>query len=397
MANIKKSTVVLFPTFHGDPILATPFRILAAALATAGLLSACGGGSGADTTPKARITSVKVMGDSLSDSGTFGYKFTVQNATLTGAGSNQVWAERVAGLYNVSLCPRFNGTAFTPNTACTNYAVGGGRINYTKAPTAPISITQQILAAGAAGFTADDLAVIDGGANDAADVVGAFLAASRDQGASFQALLATRIDAVTLGALLQQGQAGMAQAGGLYMQNLAKGYIATIQANVLAKGATRVAILNVPAITLTPRFQMVLQSVAQQQGSAAAARLETVFDGWVKAFNQQLVTSFSGDSRVAIIDFYDEFRRQMGDPAQYAFTNVKKPACPATGVGSDGLPTYDFPSCTEAALSKSIPVGETRADWWKSYAFADSFHPTPYGHQQMSQLASRTLARVGWL
>src|SRR5256885_12148157 len=98
------------------------------------------------------------MGDSLSDSGTFGYKFTVQNATLTGAGSNQVWAERVAGLYNISLCPRFNGTAFTPNTACNNYAVGGGRINYTSAPTAPISITQQILLAGAAGFTADDLA-----------------------------------------------------------------------------------------------------------------------------------------------------------------------------------------------------------------------------------------------
>src|SRR5256885_17038549 len=30
--------------------------------------------------------------------------------------------------------------------------------------------------------------------------------------------------------------------------------------------------------SLTPRFQLVLQSVAQQQGSAAAAQLETVFD-----------------------------------------------------------------------------------------------------------------------
>jgi phospholipase/lecithinase/hemolysin len=319
--------------------LANRYRILAASLATAGLLAACGGGSGADTTPRAKITSVKVMGDSLSDSGTFGYKFTVQNATLTGAGSNQVWAERVAGLYNVSLCPRFNGTSFTPNTSCNNYAVGGGRIYYPSAPTAPISITQQILLAGAAGFTADDLAVIDGGANDAADVVGAFLAASRDQGASFQALLSTKIDAATLGALLQQGQTGMAQAGGLYMQNLAKGFVSSIQTNVLGKGATR----------------------------------------------------------VAIIDFYSEFRQQMADPAQYAYTNVKKPACPATGVGSDGLPTYSFPTCTEAALSASIPVGETSANWWKSYAFADSFHPTPYGHQQMSQLASRTLARAGWL
>ncbi|MFW9331541.1 hypothetical protein, partial [Glaesserella parasuis] len=94
---------------------------------------------------------------------------------------------------------------------------------------------------GAAGFTADDLAVIDGGANDAADVVGAFLAASRDQGASFKALLSTKIDAATLGALLQQGQTGMAQAGGLYMQNLAKGFVSSIQTNVLGKGATRVA------------------------------------------------------------------------------------------------------------------------------------------------------------
>src|SRR2546429_58822 len=214
------------------------------------------------------------MGDSLSDSGTFGYKFTVQNATLTGAGSNQVWAERVAGLYNISLCPRFNGTAFTPNTACNNYAVGGGRINYTSAPTAPISITQQIL-----------------------------LAASRAQGASLKALLSTKIDAATLGALLQQGQAGMAQAGGLYMQNLAKGFVSSIQTNVLGKGATRVAILNVPAITLTPRFQLVLQSVAQHQASAAAAQLGTVFDGWVKAFNQQVAAGFTGESRWATIDF----------------------------------------------------------------------------------------------
>ncbi len=51
----------------------------------------------------------------------------------------------------------------------------------------------------------------------------------------------------------------------------------------------------------------------------------------------------------------------------------------------------------QGALSASIPVGETSASWWKSYAFSDSFHPTPYGHQQMGQLASRALARAGWL
>jgi outer membrane lipase/esterase len=76
---------------------------------------------------------------------------------------------------------------------------------------------------------------------------------------------------------------------------------------------------------------------------------------------------------------------------------VKKAACPATGAGADGLPTYSFPTCTEAALSASIPVGETSANWWKSYAFADSFHPTPYGHQQMSQPARARVREASWL
>ena len=39
----------------------------------------------------------------------------------------------------------------------------------------------------------------------------------------------------------------------------------------------------------------------------------------------------------------------------------------------------------------------TGADWWKTYAFSDSFHPTPLGHQLLAQLISRTLAQAGWL
>src|SRR2546427_3305777 len=84
----------------------------------------------------------------------------------------------------------------------------------------------------------------------------------------------------------------------------------------------------------------------------------------------------------------------MADPAQYAYTNVKKPACPATGVGADGLPTYSFPTCTEAALSASIPVGETSANWWKSYAFADSFHPRSEEHTSELQSQSNLVCRL---
>jgi len=31
------------------------------------------------------------------------------------------------------------------------------------------------------------------------------------------------------------------------------------------------------------------------------------------------------------------------------------------------------------------------------YGFADDVHPTPYGHQLVSQFASKLMAQAGWL
>ena len=99
---------------------------------------------------------------------------------------------------------------------------------------------------------------------------------------------------------------------------------------------------------------------------------------------------------MAIVDFYTAFNDQVTTPSQFSLTNVKTPACPITGAGTDGLPTYSFPTCTDASLAAAAPAGAS-ADWYKSYAFSDGFHPTPYGHQLLSQLISRTLAQAGWL
>ncbi|ABM35104.1 SGNH/GDSL hydrolase family protein [Paracidovorax citrulli] len=364
------------------------------------MLAACGGG-GSDTAPAARVTSVKVMGDSLADSGTFGLKFTVQGTAATGAGSTQIWPERVAANYSQTLCAHylFNGASFTVNPACTNYAVGGGRINNPTAPNAPASITQQIKDAGSAGFSDGDLVLIDGGGNDAADIIGAYLRVPRDGGAAYRALLLTQLDAATVANAFAAGAAGLAQAGGLYMQALATQFAGTIRSNVLEKGAKRVAVLNAPGVTLTPRFRFVLAGVAAANGAAAATQAAAVFDGWVQAFNARLGASLSGDSRVTVVDFYSNFKDQATNPAQYQLTNATTPVCPATGVDSDGLPTYNFPTCTAAALSAATPpAGATGgADWWKSYGFADSFHPTPYGHQLIGQLVARSLAQAGWL
>ena len=370
------------------------------ALFAACMLAACGGG-GADTTPIAKVTSVKVMGDSLSDSGTYGFKFTVQGSAGTGAGSSAIWPERIATSYGQTLCSHYtsSGTTFTTNAACGNYAVGGGRINYVAAPTSPSSVTQQIKDAGSAGFNSGDLVLIDGGANDMADLIGSYLKAGGDSGQAYAGLLTTVLDPAAVRTAMASGPSGMAQIGGAYAKTLAAQFANTIKTNVRDKGAIRVAVLNVPAITKTPRFQMVLGSVAQAKGAEAAAQAEALFDGWVKAFNAQLTASLAADERVTVVDFYTSMKDQAEHPAQYQLANVSKAACPATGVGSDGLPTYTFATCTATSLSAMTPPAGAvgGADWWKGYGFSDSFHPTPYAHQLMGQLVSRSLSQAGWL
>ena len=391
-------------------------KITMLALAAAVLVTACGGGGSADTTPRAKITSVKVFGDSLQDSGTFGYKFTVQ------APDNLIYAERVAASYGQTLCNFyiFTGTTFAANSkaGCTNFAIGGGRVTYTGAgasPGNPFNIGVQMATFASIGtYSATDLVIIDGGGNDAADLVGAYLTIPRDSAASFAALLGTLLTPTQIGTALAGGSATVAAIGGTYMTALADKFYASIKVSVLDKNAPYIVVMNMPGITNTPRFQMVLDGVAAATvagaraagadaptaaaaGTKARADSETLFKSWSSAFNAQLAVKVGAEPRIALIDFYTAFNDQVAAPAQYSLTNIKTPACPVVGVGGDGLPNYDFPTCTAAALSAKPPAGVTDPNWWKSYGFSDGFHPTPYAHQLTGQLISRALATKGWL
>ena len=370
-------------------------------MAACAILVACGGGGTESAGNPAGIKTVKVMGDSLADSGTFGLKFTVQGSAPTGPGSTAIWPERIASQYGVTLCPKyqFTGTSFNAAPGCGNYAVAGGRINNYTAPTSPVSITKQMADAGAAGFAAGDLVLIDGGGNDAADLVGAYLSASKDGGASYRGFLTTVLPASAVDTAFAGGATGMAQVGGAYMVALADKFTAGITADVLGKGAQRVAILNLPGIDKTPRLQQLLGGIAASAGPAASAQIQGLVKAWVEAFNTKLAANFAGNDKVVVVDFYTSLNDQVAKPEQFGLSNAKNTACPATGVGADGLPTYSFPTCTVASLSAMPPpAGATGgADWWKTYAFSDSFHPTPYGHQLLSQLVSRSIAQAGWL
>jgi hypothetical protein len=99
-------------------------------LAASVLLAACGSGDGGnDGKTKASFNKVVSFGASLTDSGTFGYKFTVQQATAEQ--QNVLWNERIAKLYGIATtCAVFNSSLAAANAGtCTNYAVAGSNIN----------------------------------------------------------------------------------------------------------------------------------------------------------------------------------------------------------------------------------------------------------------------------
>lgn len=336
--------------------------------------------------------------------GTFGLKFTVQDAS--NPKGFPIWPQIVANNFGVdgsAQCNAFSlnfdgtprGTAFDP--ACTNFAIGGGRV-YAKAseggPTSPFNVGVQMATKALllGNYTNTDLVLIDGGGNDAADLVGAYLSLPAGL-AAYRGFLLQQLDAVVVDDLLVQTN-GPALAAGAYMQKLADTFYGQVKTSVLDKGANRVAVLNIPDITLTPRFGRVLQGVAAQTTPETAAALQAAIRQWIGVFNARLQANIGTDSRVALVDFNADFSDQVNKPATYALSNSKDAVCPETGTGTDGLPEYNFATCTSAALDAL--TGKTPG-WWKSFTFSDGFHPTPFGHSLLASSVSRALARAGWL
>lgn len=349
-------------------------------------LAGCGGN---DNLPsKTPISKVYVMGDSLADVGTFGgLKFTVQDPV--NPKNSLIWPQIVAsnfGLDGSAQCNFFSigASGVTTNPACGNYAVGGARIVNKATDTLP-TVGAQLAARAPAGYASTDLLLVDGGGNDAADLVTAYLTVAAGGPASaYQGFLMQQLDAATLGALFAQDPTG-AMAAGAYMQKLADTYFDAIKTQALDKGATHVAVLNIPDITITPRFQAVLGSMNAQQ----SAMMQGGIRQWLSAFNAQLKSRIGTDTRIALVDFYTDFQDEVAHPENYGLTNVKDPVCTTTVSETFG----QFP-CLSTALDAT--PGKT-AGWWKKHAFADGFHPTPYAHGLLAASVSRALARAGWL
>ncbi len=362
------------------------------------LMAGCSGSHSSDQGPLAKIDKIYVVGDSLSDVGTFGYKFTIQNSN--DAKTYLIWPQLVANSFGFTGGDQCNfytyeSSSFRVNSArgCTNFAIGGSKIfdstrdgGASNTPSISTQLAQKIATLG--NYAQTDLVLIEGGGNDIAALIDAQLSGTE----TFQILLAQQLESATITDLLAQDATG-SSAANLYMRTLASNFFQQIKKQTLEKGATHVAILNIPDITLTPRFQTTSLLVKAAQGVAVAQALQTSIRAWTDAYNAKLKELIGNDSRIVLIDFNTSFTEGLTHASVYSLSNVQDAACPAVGFSS-GLPQYNLAICSDTSLD-AMP-GKA-AGWWKSYAFSDDFHPSPYGHQLIAISISRSLARAGWL
>ncbi len=385
---------------HTQPVMNWKLPIVLAAIA---VLSACGG----DDHNPLGIDTIKVAGDSLSDSGTFaGLPGMPRTFTVQGSAEepNVTWVERIAKAYEVTpLCPvyKFNGQTFTLNSApgCTNYAIGGARINNPAklgGAESPQAIGRQLQHAAATGWHAKDLLLVDGGGNDAADLIEAYLGASSDQGAAYMTLLGSLVPPAELQQVMD-GPNGPENAGGVYMQALADSLTGSVRTHALDQGAKQVLVANIPDITYTPDFQAVLARIEQAAGAERRAQAEGLFKSWIGTYNQRLAANFKNEARVAVYDLESSFTSMMTSPARHGLTDVTLPVCGADWITV--VPKRSFAECTASALSATTPPpgAPSGASWWQRFMFADGFHPTPYGHQLFADPVIELLDEIDWL
>jgi outer membrane lipase/esterase len=334
-------------------------------------LTGCGGGD--DPYKKA-----VVFGDSLSDVGTYQVGFIAANSggrwTINGVPDNDMWVDRVASSVGVSrtcaaetgLQPN-NGIPPVPVTAvpgCFNYAQGSARINSPLGPNSvalqspPFSqatlglmakpIQQQIarhLAVSSNRFSSHDLVMVLAGANDV------FMEAT------FNGTNPT----VALANMQQYGTD---------LANLIKN-------EVVANGAKRVLVLNVPSIASTPF------------GTAAGPTAGPFLDQLVTAFNGRLAAGLAGVPEVRLVDAYAVSIDQANNPLSYGILNRIAPACSVdpmvNPLGGSAL------VCTSARLATGVTTTTAQ-----TYQYADNVHPTPLGHRLLADLALQQLSIAGW-
>ncbi|TWI66137.1 phospholipase/lecithinase/hemolysin [Pseudoduganella lurida] len=217
------------------------------------------------------------------------------------------------------------------------------------------------------------------GATQASIVTAAFTAAVRAGNTTAQANQATIIATATTAANTAGAKAGAdyaaAQAPALIAALTTAGAeLATlVKSQLVGNGANYVVVNNLPDVATTPA------------GLSKDATTRALIDKMVQAFNAQLVSGLSSETKVLLVDVYAVSHDQATNPGPYGLTNVTETAC---DLSSAKNPLGSSLGCTAASL---------RAGDVSHYSFADDVHPTPFNNLLLARYVSRAMVTKGWL
>ena len=321
---------------------------------------------------KPTLTRMITFGDSLSDVGTYnvgtvaalnGGKYTVNAATPT------IWVEQLSAQMGLPApCAAQTGldgdvtqgfnVAVVNHAGCTNYAQGGSRVTNSVGPgnkalgganavlgqlTVPVvTQLQRHLATVSGSFRATDLVTVLAGGNEVI------------------------IHAGLVGAQMETPTAAATALG------VAGGELAAlIKSQLLAKGAKYVVVVNMPDVSVAPF-------------AAAPGELHDLVRGLSTSFNTQLSAGLAG-ADVLLVDAFASSETQVANPATFGISNATAPACDLT-VAKNPL------GSSLVCSANNVIAGDI-----SKYLFADTVHPTPFGHALLAKQVSDAMKSKGWL
>lgn len=378
------------------------------AAAAALIVAGCGGGDN----DKLDVGKVVVFGDSLSDNGAytpattilrvlnpsdarpngpyFGGKFTTNTFTeyqMPPAGVSRpagntnnanVWNELVAARLGVAITPHEAGfgpqtlicpaaTTIGPNS-CTGHAQGGSRVsNLGSNPngTGLIGSTPVPMSRPMTTQVANHLARFTSFAGN--DIVFVWIG-SNDAIAQFQTNGATPTVAIA------------------NMQSTATELANLVKTQILAKGAARVAVLNLVDVSSAPGFA---SFTTQQKALLTQLTAE---------FNTKLAADLAGTA-ARMVDMRALLADAVATPGKYGLTNVTGVACgtPAFNPSGNSLTCNASPAALFAAGGapnlNGLAAGASASTW----LFADGIHPTTGGHKVVADYVFDQIKSFGWV
>ena len=348
------------------------------AIAMIVLLGSPSGSAGSND--RLAVQSITVFGDSFNDVGTYqaatGDPANPGKATVN---PGNVWVENIATHFGLSLKPNrsltldkdaSSGATTQVGTATVlggnGYAESGARVAMLPSESgvgnnqlvAPVKqqIANYLAAKGK--FTAGELVIVDGGTNDTYAQFSALCFGTDDNGLG--------ADNTTVRIADDQ----IAAAANAQVDNIK---------NILANGAPLVLVAAAADWSNNPFATHYLNPEYQATACHTPVSAQQITD-WTTRFNQILEAGVAGLPGVIYMDMWKAMNDAIADPAKYGLVNVSETACINTKPTSSGV------FCTQATLAAP--------DAAQTWLWSDSFHPTPRGHQIISDLALGLLEPV---